>query len=210
LTQRTTDGKSTSCTLIQCTCILTTRYEKKASDETPTIAGYATAYPYHYHQISRGSPALNDSTFFDTIFNSPSKIDTPQYCRLRLSQFIILPPFQRAGHGGRFYDIFLKNARAEQIVQEISIEDPSAAFEDLRDRRDLKFLEENDVFKDIKAPVSKTWVEETRRKHKMPQRQFRRILEMSLLRHINPHEENEEYSEWRLLVKQRLYNHNIV
>lgn len=190
--------------------ILIARYEQKASDEIPTIAGYLTAYPYHYHQVSKGSPSLNDSAFFDTVFNSPSNIDTPQQCRLRLSQFIILPPFQRAGHGGRFYDIFFKNTRADPTVQEISIEDPSAAFEDLRDRRDLKFLEENDVFKGIKPPVSKTWIEETRRKYKMPPRQFRRVLEMSLLRHINPREENEEYSNWRLLVKQRLYNHNIV
>jgi len=33
---------------------------------------------------------------------------------------------------------------------------------------------------------------------------------MSLLRDINPHEETEEYRNWRLQVKQRLYNHNIV
>lgn len=146
----------------------------------------------------------------------------PTNCRLRLSQFIILPPFQRAGHGGRFYDIIFKNARADPQVQEISIEDPSAAFEDLRDRRDLMYLEGDNVFKGIKAPVSKQWVEETRKRHKMPpvsrvhsskliiKRQFRRVLEMSLLRDINPHEESDEYRNWRLQVKQRLYNHNIV
>ena len=33
---------------------------------------------------------------------------------------------------------------------------------------------------------------------------------MSLLRDINPHEESEEYKNWRLQVKRRLYNHNIV
>jgi hypothetical protein len=33
---------------------------------------------------------------------------------------------------------------------------------------------------------------------------------MSLLRDINPHVESDEYLNWRLLVKQRLYNHNIV
>jgi histone acetyltransferase 1 len=79
-----------------------------------------------------------------------------------------LPPFQRAGHGGRLYDIILKNAREDSKVQEISVEDPSEVFEDLRDRRDLKFLEGNSVFKDIKAPVSRRWVEETRKQFKMP------------------------------------------
>lgn len=33
---------------------------------------------------------------------------------------------------------------------------------------------------------------------------------MALLREINPHKESKEYKNWRLQVKQRLYNHNIV
>lgn len=143
------------------------RYEQKPNDEVPSIIGYATAYPYHFHQTTKDSPALNDSNFYNTVF-SPSSNVLPEYYRLRLSQFIILPPFQRAGHGGKFYDIFFKDARADRKVQEISVEDPSTAFEDLRDRRDLKFLEENNVFQGIKAPVSKQWVEETRKRYKMP------------------------------------------
>jgi len=88
--------------------------------------------------------------------------------RLRISQFLILPPFQRAGHGGKFYDIIFKDARANTAIQEISVEDPSAAFEDLRDRRDLLFLDEKGVFNGLKAPVPKQWVEETRQRYKMP------------------------------------------
>ena len=146
--------------------ILTSRYEKKPSDLVPTIAGYATAYPYHFHELTKGSPTSDETAFYETVFNSTSNPSTK--CRLRLSQFVILPPFQRAGHGGKFYDIFFKNARADPKVQEVSIEDPSAAFEDLRDRRDLMFLQGIDVFKGIKAPVSKHWVEETRKRYKMP------------------------------------------
>ena len=144
------------------------RYEKKPSDELPTIAGYATAYPYHFHQMTKGLPTSNETTFYDTVFKSFSNNVLLSYSRLRLSQFLILPPFQRAGHGGRFYDIIFRNSREDPTVQEISVEDPSDAFEDLRDRRDLMFLEGNNVFKGIKAPVSKQWVEETRRKYKMP------------------------------------------
>jgi hypothetical protein len=33
---------------------------------------------------------------------------------------------------------------------------------------------------------------------------------MSLLRDIDPHEESQEYKNWKLQVKRRLYNHNIV
>jgi hypothetical protein len=160
------DGRFTYCALAFHS-ILTSRYEKKPTDQVPTIAGYATAYPYHFHQSTKGTATSNDTTFYDTVFSASSNT-TPTNCRLRISQFLILPPFQRAGHGGKFYDIILKNARADPKVQEISIEDPSAAFEDLRDRRDLMFLEANDVFKGIKAPISKQWVEETRKRYKMP------------------------------------------
>ena len=141
------------------------RYEQGLGEETPAIAGFATAYPYHFHD--KGSPTLTDDSFFDTIFgSSPSPL--PTSCRLRISQFVILPPFQRSGHGGKLYDIILKNAREDPRVQEISVEDPSEVFEDLRDRRDLTFLETNGVFKDVRAPVSRQWVEETRKKFKMP------------------------------------------
>ena len=159
-------GKYTYCTW-HFKPYLTDRYEKKPTDQVPTIAGYATAYPYHFHQITKGSPILSDTTFYETVFNTSSTTG-PTECRLRLSQFVILPPFQRAGHGGKFYDIIFKNAREDPTVQEISIEDPSAAFEDLRDRRDLMFLEANDVFQGIRAPASNQWVEETRKKYKMP------------------------------------------
>ena len=147
---------------------LTDRYQKEPNSEVPTIVGYATAYPYHFHQITSGTSKSIDTIFYDTVFKS-SSAPMPTQCRLRLSQFIILPPFQAAGHGGKFYDIILKNARQDPKVQEISIEDPSDAFEDLRDRRDLAFLEGIKVFDGIKAPVSKQWVEQTRKQYKMPQ-----------------------------------------
>jgi histone acetyltransferase 1 len=146
-------------------CINIERYEKDADEDTPTIVGFATAYPYHFHR--KESPTGSDDSFFDTIFGS-SPAPVPTYCRLRISQFVILPPFQRAGHGGRLYDIILQNAREDPKVQEISVEDPSEVFEDLRDRRDLKFLEGRSVFKEMKAPVSRRWVEETRKQFKMP------------------------------------------
>jgi len=141
------------------------RYEQDLGEETLTIAGFATAYPYHFHQ--KASPTLTDASFFDTILGS-SLSPLPTNCRLRISQFVILPPFQRSGHGGKLYDIILKNAREDPKVQEISVEDPSEVFEDLRDRRDLTFLESAGIFKDVRAPVSKQWVEETRKTVKMP------------------------------------------
>jgi histone acetyltransferase 1 len=156
------DGKFTFCTASSVPT--NNRYEKRPTQEIPKIAGYATAYCYHFHSKSSIS---NDSAFYEKVFQSPSNAISTN-CRLRLSQFVILPPFQRSGHGGNFYDIIFKDARADPQVQEVSIEDPSASFEDLRDRRDLFFLESNQVFNGIKAPVSKEWIEESRKRVKMP------------------------------------------
>jgi histone acetyltransferase 1 len=160
------DDKWNIYTLFASSCAANSRYEKKPSDQVPTLAGYATAYPYHYHE--KESPTANDTNFYESIFESSSDHAGPTTCRLRLSQFLILPPFQRAGHGGKFYDIIFKYARDDPDVLEIGVEDPSDAFEDLRDRRDLQFLEELGVFKDVEAPVSKSWIEATRKNYKMP------------------------------------------
>jgi hypothetical protein len=147
--------------------LLTSSYEKKPSEDLPTMAGYATAYPFHYHQIAKGMPNLSEETFYEKVFKSSAET-SPTYCRLRLSQFIIFPPFQHVGHGGKFYDAIFQNAREDPLVQEISIEDPSNPFEDLRDRRDLAYLESLEVFKGIELPAPKQWIEETRKKHKIP------------------------------------------
>jgi hypothetical protein len=133
----------------------------------PTIAGYATVYPFYFQKL--GSPKSTDTSFYDKVFrSSPPTMDSLELCRLRISQFLVLPPFQGAGHGGRFYDIIMANVRADPQVQEILIEDPSAKFEDLRDRRDLHFFESRGIFNGIKAPVSKQWIEDTRKAYKMP------------------------------------------
>lgn len=165
--RQTTGGKYISCASSLRSRVLIRRYEKTPSDEIPTIAGYATCYPYFHQNTAKSTPST-DNTFYDTIFKSPSSGFGQTNCRLRLSQFIILPPFQRAGHGGNFYDIICSHARANLYVKELIIEDPSDAFDDLRDRRDLQFLEGKGVFNGIEAPVPRQWVEDTRKQVKMP------------------------------------------
>ena len=84
----------------------------------------------------------------------------------RPSQFVILPPYQRQGHGCEtssyffrlIYSLFILAAIAELYkaiyqhvlarpgVAELTVEDPAEAFEDLRDRNDLKMLLSNEQF----------------------------------------------------------------
>lgn len=72
-------------------------------------------------------------------FNSP--LDLPS--RERLSQFLILPPYQAAGHGQELYNAMYKQLTSPENVREFTVEDPNDAFDDLRDRCDLIYLRAN-------------------------------------------------------------------
>ncbi|KAJ7684552.1 histone acetyltransferase type B catalytic subunit [Mycena polygramma] len=64
----------------------------------------------------------------------------PEKVRLRLSQFVILPPYQRAGHGSELYTAIYQYAVSQPNMAELTVEDPAEAFEDLRDKNDLLLL----------------------------------------------------------------------
>ncbi|EKM55988.1 uncharacterized protein PHACADRAFT_256983 [Phanerochaete carnosa HHB-10118-sp] len=64
----------------------------------------------------------------------------PERVRLRLSQFVVLPPFQHAGHGAALYKAIYGHVLARPEIAELTVEDPAEAFEDLRDRCDLRML----------------------------------------------------------------------
>ncbi|KAH7905080.1 acyl-CoA N-acyltransferase [Hygrophoropsis aurantiaca] len=64
----------------------------------------------------------------------------PEKVRMRLSQFVILPPYQRQGHGSELYSSIYAYVLSHSHISELTVEDPAEAFEDLRDRNDLKML----------------------------------------------------------------------
>ncbi|KAF7970666.1 hypothetical protein HWV62_23316 [Athelia sp. TMB] len=64
----------------------------------------------------------------------------PEKVRMRLSQFVILPPYQRHGHGSELYNAIYVHVLSRPDIAELTVEDPAEAFEDLRDRNDLKML----------------------------------------------------------------------
>ncbi|KAG8739032.1 histone acetyltransferase 1 [Ceratobasidium sp. 414] len=95
----------------------------------------------------------------------------PDKVRLRLSQFVILPPYQHAGHGSALYGAIYQLALTREDVAELTVEDPSEAFEDLRDRNDLKMLLSLEEFVQqgegtsgkLGPPVDKQWAEKWRK-----------------------------------------------
>lgn len=70
----------------------------------------------------------------------------PERVRLRLSQFVILPPYQRQGHGSELYKAIYHYVLSRPAVSELTVEDPAEAFEDLRDRNDLRMLLTHEQF----------------------------------------------------------------
>ncbi|CCK69993.1 histone acetyltransferase catalytic subunit HAT1 KNAG_0D02430 [Huiozyma naganishii CBS 8797] len=158
--------------------------------DTHNCVGYATTYKYWY-------------------YGSASEFDTEKSHRYRskISQYIVLPPYQSKGHGSKLYQsIYTTWFQNVQIV-EVTVEDPNEEFDDLRDRNDLKMLEENKFFEalneqtPVEGFIDDSWLQRTRTQFKLEKRQFSRLVEMSLL-HL---QKTELYS---LQVKKRLYQKN--
>jgi histone acetyltransferase 1 len=60
---------------------------------------------------------------------------------VRLSQFLILPPYQKSGHGSALYNVIYGDILADPTVRELAVEDPSEEFDVLRDINDWRTLE---------------------------------------------------------------------
>ncbi|KAI8973576.1 acyl-CoA N-acyltransferase [Mycotypha africana] len=128
----------------------------------------------------------------------------PENIRMRISQFLILSPFKKQGHGSKLYQTIYQLVRAKQDICEMAVEDPNDEFSDMRDKNDLRFFLKCDAFKGLKAPVPENKINELHAKYKLTNRQTQRALEMYLLSKLNKLN-HVEYKTYRLQVKKRLY-----
>ncbi|KAI1003945.1 Histone acetyltransferase type B catalytic subunit [Podosphaera aphanis] len=214
-------------------------YRKKnfeSSMSSYIFMGYSTVYQYYFVSAAQGESGIAKTLDFKFPITPTPSSSLP--CRSRISQFIILPPFQGAGNGSRFYnaifDYYLKHSQ----TVEITVEDPNEAFDDLRDLNDLarlrmipefKKLTINTAFVPRKSDVipgeiiNRSILDNIRKDLKIAPRQFARVVEMQLLSLISPELRSDsimkgnvprssankhEYRLWKLLVKARLFLHN--
>ena len=120
-----------------------------------------------------------------------------------------MPPYQQLGHGSALYRLIYEWALGRSDVAELTVEDPSEAFQDLRDRADLKRALADRTFVGRTAPVDLAWIAATRSRLKLADRQFSRVLEMALLLDLRARKPTPaEMRAYRLLVKERLYRYN--
>ncbi|KAJ1721186.1 histone acetyltransferase 1 [Coemansia erecta] len=132
----------------------------------------------------------------------------PDHVRWRISQFLVLPPFQAQGHGRRLYQAIHRMVLDDARATDLHVEDPSAAFDDMRDRCDLQYLLAQRAFDALQgAPVAAETLAALAARHKMSRRQTARCVEMALLRTLDRRDERA-YAAYRLFVKRRIYAQN--
>nr|CAG8539462.1 11128_t:CDS:2 [Entrophospora candida] len=173
-----------------------------------SIVGFCTAYPYYFYDLEKiinGTKSNMNNEKSILLINED--INPITSIRMRISQYVVFPPFRNKGHGGKLYQALYNNYLADSRIKEITVEDPNEAFQELRDRKDLAFIMENKLFEGLKAPVDKKLIESLRKKYKFEKRQFSRCLEILLLRSLDK-TNVEEYKAYRLQVKERLYHWN--
>ncbi|KAI1074099.1 histone acetyl transferase HAT1-like protein [Whalleya microplaca] len=107
-----------------------------------TFQGYSTVYNFWMFQqpTPPSSPGkANDS--WELSEGDFSLEEIPH--RARISQFVILPPFQGKGIGALLYDTIFGVGMNTTHTKEVTVEDPNEDFDLLRDLCDMKYLRKN-------------------------------------------------------------------
>lgn len=184
-------------------------YEKSSKSSNPNLSpysfiGYATTYRFYTFRprYQTAMPKASDETMKDIVLPLKEEISAAALpSRLRISQFLILPPYQSSGHGSALYNAIYSDALTDSTVPELTVEDPSEEFDVLRDMNDWKVLEPKFSAAGIRInttpfdptqkrritrlPTAKLLPVETlrsiRSSTKIAPRQFARQLEMYLL-----------------------------
>lgn len=130
----------------------------------------------------------------------------PDKTRPRVSQMLILPPFQGEGHGAQLLEavhMFYCNLHK---VQDITAEDPSENYVKLRDYVLVKLCQTLPSFSTDKLPLgfSDDMSTEAREKFKINKKHARRVYEILRLRVTDMSDETKA-RDYRLEVKKRLF-----
>jgi histone acetyltransferase 1 len=220
-------------------------YEVSGSDYT--LAGFSTSYrawvfpttdilkTMQSQSTSSELPPSSDisagAQFTDIEKRSP--MDVPS--RERISQFVVLPPYQGQAHGTWLYLAMTSLFRKDIWCFEITVEEPNEEFDALRDFCDMAYLyslpqlsNTDTSFKDLRFPTSAIprsafdpenfiptdkltplpTLSVIRHYAKIAPRQFHRLLEIHLLSTIPPrHRETSRITRKSLSADQNDKNY---
>lgn len=171
---------------------------------TKECIGFSTVYKYWYY--------YNGFKQFDI---------TNENYRLKISQFIILPPYQHKGHGSNLYDTIYENSFKDSSIKELIVESPNESFDDLRDVRDLfklnlkrdeilKIVKEHNILEEGKNKEDEynNFTAKYQDKFKIEKRQLLRCIEMLILQKIN--QDLKENAKSDDSINQKLYENQLL
>lgn len=112
------------------------RYQGRDGKDMYASVGYATVYQYYAY---------------------------PQNVRPRISQMLVLPPFQKFHIGTQFLETIYKFYMKQSVV-DITVEDPSEEFQQLRNFVDVKLCMNLPIFtkESVKSGFKKSMIDDTR------------------------------------------------
>lgn len=155
-----------------------------------------------FEKINKGQTTCFNIAGYLTIYRYYAY---PNSFRPRISQMLILPPFQKNGHGSELLDTAIKFYLSDTSAVDITVEDPSEDFVALRDYMDCKYCQKLDAFQKDKLFEGYTddMAKAAYEKRKINKKQARRVYE--ILRYQATNKLNsKDYKEYRLDVKRRL------
>jgi len=129
----------------------------------------------------------------------------PINIRPRISQMLVLPPFQQCGHGTQMLQSIYNYYIANKDVTDITVEDPSDNFTRLRDFLDCKSCLKLPSYQPEKLHegFSEDMAKEAQSKLNINKKQSRRVYEILRL-HVTDRSNTDSYKKYRLDVKNRL------
>ncbi|XP_030065388.1 histone acetyltransferase type B catalytic subunit isoform X2 [Microcaecilia unicolor] len=129
----------------------------------------------------------------------------PDKTRPRVSQMLVLPPFQGEGHGAQLLESVHRYYISSPKVMDITAEDPSENYVKLRDFVLVKLCQDLPCFSNEKLfqGFSKEMVMETQQKLKINKQHCRRIYEILRMR-VTDMSDTEKARLYRLDIKRRL------
>jgi len=153
-------------------------YEKitEAGVTVYNAVGYVTVYPFYVY---------------------------PDNLRPRISQFLILKPYQKQGHGSKLYESIFEHYLLDKKVIDITVEDPAEIFQKMRRVCDVKYLLKNNLLDEPALSLlgNRDKLEELHRKSKINMRQLPICIEIIALKTIK----KDEIKKLRLRIKERLF-----
>ncbi|KAJ8319622.1 hypothetical protein KUTeg_002824 [Tegillarca granosa] len=145
-------------------------------------------------------------TFILYFIDAASYIDVDdERWQFYLFQMLVLPPFQRQGHGAQLIQTFYNDCYNRADILDITVEDPSENCQRVRDFVDVKNCMMLPSFQKDKLleGFSEDMVKEAREKLKITKKQARRIYEILRLK-VTDTSNPQQYRDYRLLIKKRL------